>query len=257
MKYARGAWVLGIVLCLGGCGDDDPSLPQGPLPTPTATAIPTVPPSSTSATGPVITFIGITRADDGLVHPVEISPEGVPIYTRLAGTTGGASGFRLVVEGKPGTSGAALALSTFNMEMGQLPDLQIQVNRPLGNGSAAVCDSVQPTPGPGTTPPGGVPAIDPPNFTASLSLANTINDLACRFRDGLGDTSGIGNEIDGCVKMEPTEDYGFVSPESTSQFCGFVSAILQFPRGDTLVSVRLRDVAGNVGAPAQMVIRVN
>lgn len=264
MNLSRVMLTLGVVVCLGGCGDDDSSRPDAAAPTatavpttamvsPTPTGIPTVPPSTTAPSGPVITFIGITRADDSLVEPTETSPEGIQIFSRQAGSTGGASGFRLVVEGRRGSSGRQIALDTSNDDITQLPDLQIQVNRPLGNGSAAVCDGVMSAP----LPPGGVPAVAPPSFVESTDLAHTINDLACRFRDGIGATKGIDSPLDGCVKLEPTEDYGFVSSESNAQFCGFISAILQFPRGDTLLTVRLRDVDGNVGAPAQMVIRVN
>lgn len=238
LRIVGGALV--VALLVVGCGDDDSS---------NVDPTPTVPPI-----GPEVTFVGVTRADDSLVQPVGTRPDGVPIYARTAGAVGGASGFRLVVEGKKGRSGVAVAISTLNENVSQLPDLQIQTNRALGNGSSAVCDTVQPTPGPAA---GGVPAVDPPRFDGTVSNANSINDLACRFRDGQGQPTGISNSADGCVKIEPTEDYGFVNSESEVQFCGFVSAILAFPQGDTLLTVRLRDQAGNVGAPAQMIIRVN
>jgi hypothetical protein len=35
-----------------------------------------------------------------------------------------------------------------------------------------------------------------------------------------------------------------------------ITAALRFPPGDTLITARLRDVPGNVGPPAQMIIRV-
>ena len=60
---------------------------------------------------------------------------------------------------------------------------------------------------------------------------------------------------DACVLFS-TGEFDFVSPQSTAQFCGFIPQILTFPPGDTVVTVRLRDVAGNVGAPAQLVIRI-
>lgn len=236
-----------VAVLVTGCGDDDPSH-IGPTP------VPMVATPATPATGPEITFIGITRADDVLVQPIETSPDGVPIFARVAGATGGGSGFRLVVEAKKGTSGAAVALSTLSENVTQLPDLQVQANRALGDGSAAVCDTAQRTPGP---TPGGVPAISPPSFETTTRITNAINDLACRFRDGQGETMGVDFPGDSCVKIEPTEDYDFVDGDSEVQFCGFVSAILSFPRGDTLLTVRVRDVAGNVGAPARMIIRVN
>lgn len=253
MKCMRLAVTLAAAFVMAGCGDDDPSIPTTFTPTPTRTAVPMVPASATPPIGPQITFIGITRADDILVDPLEVSPEGVPVFARLAGATGGASGFRLVVEGKPGSSGAPIAISTFNDSISALPDLQIQSNRALGNGSTEVCDIAQRTPGP---TPGGVPAIDPPSFDGSI--ANTINDLACRFRDGAGDPMGISSDVESCVSFEPEGDSHFVNvAETTVQFCGFVSGIVSFVPGDTLLTVRLRDQAGNVGVPAQMIIRVN
>lgn len=254
MRYTCLAAALVAVFMMSGCGDDDPSSVASP-PTPTPTAVPMVPTAATPPVGPKITFMGITRADDVLVERIETSPEGVPVYTRLAGATGGASGFRLVIEGKPGPNGRPVAPLTFDADnASMLADLQIQTNRALGNGSAAVCDVVEPTPAPA---PGGVPAISPPSFDSVAANIDKINDLSCRFRDGQGATMAVGSPGDACVKMEPTEEYGFVDSTSTTQFCGFISALLTFSPGDTLLTARLRDDAGNVGAPAQMIIRVH
>jgi len=82
-----------------------------------------------------------------------------------------------------------------------------------------------------------------------------VNDLACRFRDGADAPVGRGGS-DSCVYFESTSTYHFVDSDSTLQFCGFVDGILRFRPGDTLVTVRLRDVDDNVGAPAQLIVRV-
>jgi hypothetical protein len=201
------------------------------------------------ANGPAITFVGLLRADDTLVQPTSTT-NGVPVFARTTG-----SGFRLVVEGKPGPNGKAVGVSTYESDLMSLPDLEIEVSRPLGNGSTTVCD-VSRTPGPGVPPEGGVPAINPPDFSPNQTNINAVNDLACRFRDGAGNTAAITSRNDGCVKFLPTEDYGFVDSATTTQFCGFITGVLVFPAGDTTVSVRLRDVDGNPGAMAQLVIHV-
>jgi hypothetical protein len=104
---------------------------------------------------------------------------GVPVYNRAAG-----SGFSLVIEGKPGSSGKKVGheegspdniiASTFDPDVLVLPDLQIEVSRTLGNGSPTVCDDTGET-------AGGVPGTDPPDFTATQSNINVVNDLACRL----------------------------------------------------------------------------
>jgi hypothetical protein len=198
--------------------------------------------SVTAPTDPQITFFGVTRADDVVLDPSGDTAEGIPIYPRLAG-----SGFSLVVEGSPGTSHVALGTSSFSSDdVNQLPDLQVEVSRPLGNGSAAVCDDGDPD-------FGGVPAVSP--FDFSLAEAPAINDLACRFKDGQNQPVGR-PPIEACTRFLPELEYHFVDPDSTIQFCGFVDEPLSFPSGDTIVAARIRDVAGNLSAVAQLVIRI-
>lgn len=170
------------------------------------------------------------------------TPEGVRIFERPT-----AAGFSLIIEGRPGISGANVGSSAFQQGLNAYPDLQVQVTRPLGDGSPAVCDRVPPD-------AGGVPAIDPPNFEETANHISIVNDLACRFLNGLGDPGGRG-QLDACVLM-PSGDFRFVDPTSTIQFCGFIDRVAEFPPGDTLVSARLRDTAGHVGPPASIVIRI-
>jgi hypothetical protein len=56
--------------------------------------------------------------------------------------------------------------------------------------------------------------------------------------------------------LYPSGEYDFVNGASTLQFCAFVDAVMVFPIGDTRLTVRLRDVNGNVGAPMAFVVRV-
>lgn len=208
-------------------------------PTVTRTPTPTVPPE------PVITFFGLTRADDTVLSPVGSTPGGVPIYERFFG-----SGFSLVIEARRGGSNANLGPSTFNwspLDPAVLPDLQIVVSRPLGNGSAAVCDDAPPQ-------LGGVPAVDPPQFGGTQAVANAINDLSCRFKDGLGLRRGR-ESIDACTQSADGV-FRFVEPTSSFQYCGLINEPLSFPPGDTVVTAVVRDVAGNVSSPRRIVVRV-
>ncbi|HXQ22168.1 MAG TPA: dockerin type I repeat-containing protein [Candidatus Acidoferrales bacterium] len=218
-----------------------PTATSTPTSTRTSTPSPTATPTSSSPIGPLVTFFGVTRGDDTLVSSSGTTPDGVPIYPRPNG-----NGFSLVVESMPGLSGAAVGKSAYQPSLTSLPDLQVEVSNPLGNGSSAVCDSSGPT-------PGGVPAVDPPNFAPTQADINAVNDLACRFLDGSG--APTGRTSDSCV-LFPTGDYEFVNPMTTIQFCGVIDQVLSFPPGDTVVTARLRDVNGNAGPPAQIVIRV-
>lgn len=214
--------------------------PSGPTATRTRTVAPT-PTNTTAAAGPVITFLGLTRADDFQQLPSGMSGD-IPIYTPAFGF-----GFSIVVEAKPGLSGAPVGNSTFNSP--SLPDLLIQVTRPLGDGSNAVCDDMPPF-------LGGVPAIDPPDLGNSPNSDN-VNDLACRFLDGNGNK--VGRQCGGvaaCV-LQTDGEFSCVEPDSIRQFCGFINQALAFPDGDTLVTVRVRDAQGRVGPPKQLILRVD
>lgn len=220
---------------LSACGDDDSvaSVPGGG-----------------NAAGPAITTFALTQADDFLIQPTTTTPTGIPVFVRSSG-----SQFHVVIEGKPGTSGQALGSSTYDPSLAGFPDLQIVVSRPLGNGSTTVCD-INPVPDDPQAPPaGGVPGTDPPSFEPTRRNIDTVNDLACRFRNGSYAPVGVPAD-EACVKMPITEEYAYVDPESTLQFCSILSSVHAFPPGDTLVTARLRDVVGNVGPQKQILVRV-
>lgn len=185
------------------------------------------------------------RADDTLVEPIPQPPGRVPIFERAFG-----AGFSLVIEARPGGTRTDLDPRTFNSNPADptaLPGLLIVVSHPLGDGSSAVCDD--------NSPAGGVPAVDPPDFSPTQLIANAINDLACRFKDGLGSRRGRIRQNEACTAFD---DGGFRFKEaaSTVQYCGMINDPLSFPEGDTQVTVRVRDLAGNVSAPEQIIVRL-
>ena len=215
-------------------------------PTITRTPTPTVPPE------PVIVFFGVTRADDTLVDPSGQTNDGVPIFQRPT------AGFSLVIEGRPGGTGSPIGMSTFNWDPQDptvLPYLLIEASMPLGaDPTTTVCDD-----SPGMF--GGVPATNPPDFSPTQQVADVVNDFACRFKDGSGTRNGRAAN-DACTQF-PNDfpPYHFLNPDapqfvSTIQFCGLVTNPIAFPSGDTLVTARIRDLAGHVSRQSQIVVRV-
>jgi hypothetical protein len=215
--------------------------------------------------GPVVTFFGLTKADDKLLLPSGTKPDGTPIFSHLAGTH-----FSIVVEGKPGSDGCKVGPCAEGVPTDQsdcrplvsvgcvpgfagLPDLQIEASNPLGNGSPAVCDRSGLS-----LNPGGVPGVFPVTFDLSVNpdIVGIVNDFACRFLNGSEQPVGRGAS-EACVKDARTEDYGFANPTSSVEFCAVITSVEEFPPAtDTTLTVRLRDVIGNVGAPAQIIIHV-
>jgi hypothetical protein len=217
-----------------------------PTPTPPASATRTrtrtISPTPDSSQGPEVVYFGLLRPDDVVVPPDGTTGEGVPFYVRPFGFS-----FSLVVEAARGGSRRPVGFMTF-VPFGR-PDLQIQVTRPLGNGSATVCDNQQPI-------LGGVPAINPPDFGVGASVDDRLNDLGCRFVNGGDEPRGRAcNEDNACVRFE-TGVFGCIDARTEQQFCAPMGANLEFPPGDTMVTVRVRDAAGNLGSPARLVVRV-
>lgn len=202
----------------------------------TGTPTPTI-----DGAGPIITYFGIARADGIVTQPIGVNPQGIPIFERPV-----AQGFFVVVEARRGPELRPVGTSTFNWSPNDpnvLPDFMIVSSRALGNGSAAVCDD-------GTTgPPGGVPAVSPPAFGGTQAVANAINDFSCRF-----DARSV--QGDACTRDESAQSR-FVVQNSVVQFCPRVGigAELAFPAGDTMLTTRVRNNLGQLGAPASIIIR--
>lgn len=167
------------------------------------------------------------------------------------------TGFFIVIEAKPGSSGFAPGAIQFTDDAGARPDLQLQSNRDLGSGSglgsAAVCDTLPPD-------AGGVPGFNPPTFDpGSQAVTDALNDFGCRFDNNTGDPCILvdTNNTGGPCNRD-THNPGFGAPSSSIQFCtgGTVSRSLAFQKGDTRLTVQWRDTVGNLGTPAQIIIRV-
>ncbi len=153
--------------------------------------------------------------------------------------------FLIVVEAKRGVNNKDPGKGVFNsdlMDPSALPDLQIQSNRPLGNGSPLVCDKGDPY-------LGGVPAISA--GCDAQCRANALNDFGCRF-------IVHSKSEDACTLGPDGPPERFVASATTVQFCfePAVGSEVGFPEGDTVLTVRVRDVSGSLGDPAEITVRV-
>ena len=228
----KGAWRSGLLTCLvsGGVGLCTGVAARG----------------QSAGAGPVVTYAGIANADGSVVEPAAPDQQGRPVFERILGQS-----FFLVFEGRPGESGLRVGRRTFDHDAGDplvLPDLQLIASEALGDGSPAVCDSSGPN-------AGGVPAVEDLEFDPVQQVSDAINDLGCRFDDGEGGNFGRDPE-QACTLSNQTFGFGFVSAESTIQFCAFVPPPLMLALGETVFSGRLRDVGGNIGPEQSIVLRI-
>lgn len=272
MRRAKPAVVLCLFVLAGaGCSAMQGTKTVKPARTPaaatpevTGTPVPTVPPRTTTPVsdatplatrpiksdeadaakkagkqiGPVISHLGIARADGTKIEPKSTQKDGTAVYENSIG-----SGFMLVVEAKPGMSNIEIGrrISAYDKEDHlSRPDLEIQTDHDLGDGSKVVCDKRRPD-------IGGVPGINPPNFSDSRQIADALNDLSCRFEVFIESASA-------CT-VTKYGDFSFLSSDSKVQYCMIVARAWNFPLGDTLVSVRVRDKEGNPGPVKKMILR--
>jgi hypothetical protein len=218
-----------------------PAATSTPIPpTPTNTAPPPATFTPTPLIGPIVSALGIADGMGTFDLPAGTDGEGRQIFVRPRG-----DGFVVYVEGRPGPSGLAIGTERRNFRAGDpssQPDLQVQSQHGLGDGSVAVCDGSFPI-------GGGVPGIDPPQFDPISSVSDALNDFACRFK--------VFTDGDFACTQTNNGNLTFADPSSTVQFCTLISEAVTFPSGDTVVSVRLRDTAGNAGPMAAIVVRIN
>ncbi len=185
--------------------------------------------------GAAITFFGLAEAN-GIPLQTIGAIDGVPVYYRTVGT-----GFQLVIESRQGPSGAPPGTTTVNWNPDdplRRPDLQVEVDRPLGDGSSAVCEEN-----------GGVPAVDPPTYGPYQFVTDAINDLGCRF-------PAPGTSPNTACTQDNFGATGFVDAATQVQFCLQWVRALAVPAGETTFSVRWRDVAGNLGPVRQLRLRI-
>ncbi len=215
--------------------------------TPTVTPTPTITrtPSPTPPPGPRITFFGIADADGKLTDPTGTTAEGIPFYDRPLGF-----GFIIVVESRRGGDNSKPGDSTYNyspFDPAVRPDLQIIASKPLGtNPTTVVCDNTLPN-------YGGVPAVDPVDFSVTQPISDALNDLGCRFVNGTGEMKGR-SSAEACV-LKSDGQLSFVVQQSEVQFCATVPKLLAFPQGDTLLTVRVANIAGITGEVKQIILR--
>jgi len=225
-KKAGLALVLVALVAAWGCGDDGEGGGGA---------------EDSSSAGPRITYLGIARADDVALAPSGTDAQGRPVFVRPLG-----QGLSIIVEGRPGDSGAPLGLQGFSDE--GAPDLQIVVSRPLGDGSREVCDADPDDP----ANQGGIPA------SRDFTDEDAMNDLGCRVNDGTGQPLARDSSSEACTQTDAPGGFGFgfVDDATTAQFCLPIARAWAFPEGDTVISARLRDTQGNVGFPVEIVVRI-
>jgi hypothetical protein len=172
--------------------------------------------------------------------PTDENEDGVPIFLRNAG-----GGFLIVVEARAGSSFAPPG--TQSVSAGGRPDLQMQVDRSIGNGSPDVCDTSTMDP---NNPPGGVPGISPPSVDpGSQMITDAMNDLGCRFT--------FNNSLSPCTQT--ASGLSFANSRTTAQFCSIAVVDFgfeRFPLGDTLITMRWRDQGGNFSEVRRIIVRV-
>ncbi|MGH7785894.1 MAG: hypothetical protein ACRERC_03450, partial [Candidatus Binatia bacterium] len=186
------------------------------------------------ASGPRITYIGIASPDGQPARSLGNLEDGTPVYFRNAGF-----GFLLVVEAAGAPTGSSVGTTVFNSNPGdpaRRPDFQIIVDRPLGDGSAEVCDEF------------GVPSVDGADFALTQGITNTINDFACRFE--------VATRRPAACTQDSFGQLNFVATDTRAQFCVLVTASMAFANGDTRLRVQVRDESGLLGPLREMVLRV-
>jgi len=209
------------------------------VPTLTLSPLPTATPTQTPLTGPIVSAFGIADGSGSFNAVADTDAQGRPIFLRQAG-----AGFVIYVEGRPGPSHLPVGTDRLTSRPGdptRQPDLQIESSNNLGNGSAAVCDTSFPN-------VGGVPGISPADFSAIQSVSDALNDWSCRFK--------VYAETDFACTQDSNGNFLFGSTTSTAQFCTLVNDIMTFPSGDTVLTARLLDTAGNAGPSVQLIVRV-
>ena len=159
--------------------------------------------------------------------------------------SGSGGTFRIVIEAKPGTGRSPVPTVNFTQcgTSSGVPRLQIESTRNMGNGNNPVC-----SPDGSYNVSGGIPGINPPDFTPTSDIINTLQSFAIWFTY---QSPGYA-----CTFAPGGGSYAYVNSAATAQFCDRMSAPQAFPPGDSLLTAQLMDMGGNVGPTAQIIVRV-
>ena len=198
-----------------------------------------------------MTFLGVLTRADGCVYCCDSvcatpTPTSTPFFDvqgrRIYQVNTGQ--LLIVVEGAKGLSNAAVGQSSLPGSAVNWPDIQIETTQKLGNGTQSTCANGDPA--------AGVPGINPPSFTPESTpgiLTSALNSFGCQFDYYFPNAQ--------CTWVGDRLNARYINLASTAQFCDQMSANAVFNFGDSIVTVRLRDVNGNTGPTAQIVVRVN
>ncbi|HEY0300248.1 MAG TPA: hypothetical protein VGC36_02880, partial [Rhizomicrobium sp.] len=194
--------------------------------------------------GPVITAFALSSGDNFPQRPVGFDPLGRPIFVSPS------SGYNVVIEARAGAN-------RFNPGPYPVPhddqnaDMQMILSRPLGDGSPAVCDTEVPM-------QGGVPATVPFVFSNTPAAQDIINDMGCRFPDGMDMLIARLADDEACTHSDRAAfGFGFIDRGSRLQFCGPIAERWSFPDGDTILAARIKDQREQqFGAVREIVVRV-
>lgn len=186
------------------------------------------------APGPQITYVGVAAADGTVLEAERTMP--IATFRSVAPL-----GFRIVVEATVGPSRLAVGRTVFDydpLDPSRVPDIQVLLSRSVGDGSLPVCDTTQ----------GGIAGSVPSSYAEDQVVADRLNDLGCRFL-------AVGNPAVACT-VDDFDRRAFVDGDSQVQFCMNVSSLEAFADGETIVTARVLDIAGNPGSPVQASIFV-
>jgi hypothetical protein len=202
-------------------------------------------------------YFGIATGDGHVITPMDQTndPTPIPIFDFP-----NEFGFQIVVEARRGTDGASPNTCGVFAPVGNTDALmppcndgraavQILADRPLGNGSSAVCD----TSGPNA---GGVPAVPSLIYDDTQMVDDAIVDLACRFE--------IHQTSDVACTLNDLNNFAFVRGRdgdvvtTDRQYCTVpvVGHEIAFQHGITRLKVQVEDSAGNVGNQVEIAVRV-
>jgi hypothetical protein len=200
----------------------------------------------------VITYFGIVAADGCGACPgipncnCGASPTPTPEFDnqgRQVFRVSHGAGYLLVIEARP-MPGSTVGTFVPVPGSASRPDMQVQGDRDMGNGSIEVCDVDAAPLG------GGIPGINPPDFGPGQDITDALTDFACRLTPFQPATPCTLNRNGGFAVLTPGG-----LPSSARQFCHSWRTIEEFHVDDTVLTAQSRDTGGALGPQKQIVVR--